>query len=481
MAKLKGIDISTWQGKVDFNKVKGAGIQFCILREGFRQTIDSMFIEYVKGCQKSNIPVLGIYHFSYALNKADAEQEAICAVNNLKKAGLGKDVIVFYDFEYDTVKKAKEKGVTLGKKQCTTFTKAFCEKVTSLGYRAGIYSNIDYYKNMYDQDLLHKYVFWLAHYTSGSPAYKCDFQQYSSSGKVNGISGNVDMDWFFGELEEKKVDSDMKYYRQSVVDQCEKWIGLKESDGSHKKIIDIYNNGRPSGAYRMTYYDPWCACAVSAVAIELGYTSIIPVAVGCPDMINKFKALGRWKEADNYVPKIGDVVFYDWQDGKNYKTTNNTGSPDHVGIVYKVSGNTFYVWEGNMGVGVCGIRKMEVNGRYIRGFGLPKYTGTTAPKSEKKEEPKKEEPKKTKTVTASKGAKSFNEKIAGTYRTTDALNLRDGAGTSYKILTTLKKGAKVKNYGYYTTVDKVKWYYVQITVNNTKYTGFCSSKYLKKV
>ena len=201
---------------------------------------------------------------------------------------------------------------------------------------------------------------------------------------------------------------------------------------------------------------------------------MIPTSVNCGDLINKFKKLGCWVENDAYTPKAGDYIFYDWDDSG---VGDNKGLSDHVGIVEKVSGKTITVIEGNKGTSsTCARRTMKVNGRYIRGYGVPKYTGTVAPKSEKKEEPKK-----TKTVTASKGAKSFNEKIAGTYRTTDALNLRDGAGTLYKILTTLKKGAKVKNYGYYTTVDKVKWYYVQITVNNTKYTGFCSSKYLKKV
>lgn len=275
----------------------------------------------------------------------------------------------------------------------------------------------------------------------------------------------------------------MKYYRQSVIDQCKKWIGCKEADGSHKKIIDAYNDGRPSGAYKMKYSDPWCACAVSAVAIVTGYTSIIPVAVGCGDMLNKFKNKGRWKEADNYVPSIGDVMFYDWDDsGKG----DNTGSPDHVGIVYSVSRNNISVWEGNKGSdGVCGIRKMEVNGKYIRGYGIPNYDGMTAPKkstpaSEKPKTEQKSSNTKPKNVTASKSAKSFDSKIAGAYRTTDALNLRDGAGTSYKVLTCLKKGTKVNNYGYYTKADGVKWYYIQVIVGSVKYTGFVSSKYLKK-
>lgn len=77
-------------------------------------------------------------------------------------------------------------------------------------------------------------------------------------------------------------------------------------------------------------------------------------------------------ENDAYVPSPGDYIFYDWQDGSNYATTDNTGSADHVGIVVSCDGKTIKVIEGNMSDAV-GYRKLAVNGRYIRGFGVPKY------------------------------------------------------------------------------------------------------------
>ncbi|PLT76338.1 MULTISPECIES: GH25 family lysozyme [Lachnospiraceae] len=212
MSKIKGIDISYWQGNVDFKKVKADGIQFAILREGYGTSVDGKFFDYVKGCKANGIEIKGVYHFSYALNAEQAKQEAIFCIEQMKKAGLGNNCIVFFDFEYDTVNYAKKKGISLGKNECIAFTKAFCEKVTQLGYKAGIYSNIDYYKNMYDASLISKYVFWLAHYTSGTPAYACAFQQYGSTGKVNGINGNVDMDWYFGNAEtssSKKSNSEI--------------------------------------------------------------------------------------------------------------------------------------------------------------------------------------------------------------------------------------------------------------------------------
>ncbi len=198
----RGIDISYWQGSIDFARVKSDGVKFVIIREGYGQSPDSRFSGYVKGCKDNGIKIRGVYHFSYALNLEQAKEEAKFCLSQMKKAGLGKDVIVFFDFEYDTVQKAKEKGVTLGRKECNAHAKAFCDYIKSQGYQAGIYSNIDYYKNMYDKSVIERYVFWLADY-SGEPDYPCTFRQYSSTGSVAGIDGNVDMDYYYGKTDTK--------------------------------------------------------------------------------------------------------------------------------------------------------------------------------------------------------------------------------------------------------------------------------------
>ena len=194
---IKGMDISYWQGNVDFARVAADGIKFAILREGYAQTVDAKFRQYVEGCRKNGIEIKGVYHFSYAINAEQAAQEAAFCIKQMEQAGLGKDVIVFYDFEYDTVKKAKAKGVTLGKNECIAFTKAFCEYVESHGYKAGVYSNIDYHRNMYSDEVLSKYVYWLADYT-GSPDYDCAFHQYTSSGTVSGIDGKAEVNRLAG-------------------------------------------------------------------------------------------------------------------------------------------------------------------------------------------------------------------------------------------------------------------------------------------
>lgn len=161
-----------------------------------------------------------------------------------------------------------------------------------------------------------------------------------------------------------------KELRQKVVDQAIEWLGCKESNGSHKKIIDVYNSHKPlARGYKMTYKDHWCAAYVSAVAIKCGLTDIMPTECSCTKMIEKHKKLGQWKETDSYVPQIGDIMMYDWNDSGS---GDNVGSPDHVGIVVSVSGNTIKVIEGNKNNAVE-YRTMKVNGRYIRGYCLPNY------------------------------------------------------------------------------------------------------------
>ena len=167
--------------------------------------------------------------------------------------------------------------------------------------------------------------------------------------------------------------------RQKVVATAKKYVGRKESDGSHRRFVDAYNAFRPLPRnHRMTYTAAWCATFVSAVAIECGLTDIMPVECGCAYMIELYRKLGRWREDENYTPKPGDVIFYDWQDGEGYASTDNKGSPEHVGIVTGASCGVISVIEGNKNDAVA-FRTVQVNGRYIRGYGLPHYGSKAAP------------------------------------------------------------------------------------------------------
>ena len=242
----------------------------------------------------------------------------------------------------------------------------------SQGYKTGIYTNIDYYKNWYSKSLLSKYPIWLADY-EGGPDFACIIQQFTSSGRVAGISGNVDMNHWYG----KSTGSVKVRSRQAVVDLICSWEGLNEADGSYKKIVDIYNSytGSFPRGVKMQYGWAWCACTWSATAIKLGYTDIMPIEIGCEELINRAKKMGCWVEADGYVANIGDAVLYDWNDNG---VGNCTGYADHIGIIIEVnkSQGYFIVMEGNYKDSVRR-RKLSINGRYIRGFVTPKYTDNT--------------------------------------------------------------------------------------------------------
>ncbi len=158
---------------------------------------------------------------------------------------------------------------------------------------------------------------------------------------------------------------------EKLVDQARAWLGCKEADLSNKEIIDIYNHHEPvARGCKLGYRDPWCAAFVSACAIKTGMTDIIPTECGCGSMVKLFQKIGSWDEADDRIPNVGDIIFFDWDDS-GYG--DNKALPGHVGIVEHVSGSTITVIDGNNKDDAVGRRTIKINGRFIRGYGVPKY------------------------------------------------------------------------------------------------------------
>ena len=168
--------------------------------------------------------------------------------------------------------------------------------------------------------------------------------------------------------------------RRKVVETAEAYLGCREVAGSHKMIIDIYNTleetegGLPVG-YRMKYTDAWCSAFVSAIAILCGLTDIIPPECGCGRHIERFKKLGIWVENDGYVPIMGDIILYSWNDNGKGECTEGAS---HIGYVVSCDGKTIKVIEGNISDSV-GYRTLAVNGQYIRGFAVPDYASKVKP------------------------------------------------------------------------------------------------------
>ena len=193
--------------------------------------------------------------------------------------------------------------------------------------------------------------------------------------------------------------------RNAVCSQARSWLGRKESDGSHREIIDLYNAHRLPGTYAMTYTDPWCAAFVSAVGMACGLSDIILPHVNCDGMIAAYQKQGRFLRDPSYIPTPGDLIFYDW-DGNH--------STDHVGIVFSVrDGLEITVIEGNKSDSVS-YRTISRGNSTIFGYAVPAYGVTpAAPEPEPVEEPvEKTEPRELILPTLRKGDKGWAVKSA---------------------------------------------------------------------
>lgn len=195
---MKMIDVSEFQGKIDYNKAKKDGVEGVIIRAGYgKGNVDGYFTRNITGAIKAKLHI-GIYWFSYAYSEEMAKREARFCNDIIEPYRNEIDLPIFFDWEYDSMKYAKKNGVSPDRGLVTAMTHAFCKEIEELRWTGGYYTNWDYAKNYYDMDALKDYKLWFADYED---EYKdCYLQQTSSTGRVNGISGNVDTDILRGEI-----------------------------------------------------------------------------------------------------------------------------------------------------------------------------------------------------------------------------------------------------------------------------------------
>lgn len=185
---MKGIDVSVHNGSIDWQKVKNAGIQFAILRAGYGRELsqkDAKFEENYRNAKVAGIPV-GAYWYSYAMTEDEARLEADVFLSVIK--GKQFEMPVYFDLE-------EKKQFDLGKEKVSAIMRAFLEKVEKAGYFVGLYGSASSLTTHTADDIKSRYTIWLAHWTDKtnySGAY--GIWQYSDKGKVDGISGNVDLD-----------------------------------------------------------------------------------------------------------------------------------------------------------------------------------------------------------------------------------------------------------------------------------------------
>lgn len=341
---IKGIDISAYQTKVDWNKVKADGVKFVILRAGYgKNNKDKMFDSHIKGASKAGLDV-GIYWFSYAYTKTMAKNEAKYCLDIIKPYKDKITMPVYFDFEGDSLRYARTMGKTLSKTDITDFTEQFILGVEKGGYTGGFYYNYDYKKNHYDMDRLEKYSHWYALYSQEIP--DCDIQQYSSSGTVNGISGKVD------------VNKLVNYKRprtkpEKIVNRAEKLAYVYGTSSSKYNVTTGKPKVRYTNALDKIFPNrkKWkkeiregasCSVFVATVARITGVDTGL-ICDNPPKMMDYMNKSSKWSKVNSGNKPVakdklqaGDIIAYE-------KTGANGNG--HI-LIYKGEG---YICEANFG------------------------------------------------------------------------------------------------------------------------------------
>ena len=196
-----GIDVSRYNGSIDWNAVKNCGVDYVMIRVGYRGyaaegniALDPRFIENIEGAKKAGLKV-GIYFFTQAITEQEAIDEANWVIEKIKPYKI--DMPVAIDVEFSSESNQQGRADPLDRDSRTTITRRFCERIQAAGYTPMVYLNVDWAKNYVDMSRLKDFDTWIAHYKNdpnSSPNYSGSYTmwQYTSSGHINGISGDVD-------------------------------------------------------------------------------------------------------------------------------------------------------------------------------------------------------------------------------------------------------------------------------------------------
>lgn len=213
----QGIDLSVWNGNIDFSSVKNYGIEFCILRTGFGSPmdtqIDKKFVEYYNGATAVGLPT-GAYHYGYATSVAEAQTEADFCLSILN--GRAMPYGVWYDIEEKCM-------FNVGRDQLTAIANAFCERIQAAGYKAGVYMSLSPAEHSINMNQVPYYV-WIAQYNS-SLQYSghADIWQYASDGTIPGIPSSVDMNYCYTDFDDNPPAPTPTGYEWVWYDDPGKW------------------------------------------------------------------------------------------------------------------------------------------------------------------------------------------------------------------------------------------------------------------
>ena len=362
------IDISTWNSNVNYRAVRSDGISAAILRAGFGREvsqIDSQFENHYKGCRDAGLKI-GIYWYSYADSISDAETEARACLAILN--GRHIDLPVYFDME-------EAWQTSLGMQTLTAMAERFCETIKQGGYKAGVYSNLNWFYNYLDYDRLgSKYSIWLAQWSS-SYSLACDIWQNSETGDINGINGNCDtnviLNWdIMGESASEKSG----VTAQDAVNMA---YSLINTDVNPRKcdVMEWY------GGFDDDLDEEACCCAgMMYLFNKLGALNLIPggKTANCGTLAKNFYEAGQLHKPDE--ARVGDLAIFSWDgnatsvkplDSLGYKTLQ------HVELITAVNGSEIVSVGVNNGGKECDDwQKKTHERRFLSACCRPDYDGS---------------------------------------------------------------------------------------------------------
>lgn len=471
--EIKGIDVSAWQGKIDWKTVADYGMGFAILRiTEAGNVVDSQFENNLAGCNKYNIPV-GVYKYSYAMTIAEIQSEARKVVSTLN--GRKIQFPVFLDLEYNNQR-------SLGSESIHKMADAFREIIEAAGYKFAIYCNVDWYTNMICSHLK-KYDFWIACYPANDDGWlqerlRPDFGvgwQYSSKATIPGISAKVDRNVFYKDYTEEAKKE------ETTVDKLQEHTKLGNyyaNNGGKKPYLEKKSNAylddftKNAGSNNYTKFardvnnwnqpgcqgQPWCAVYQFWKLVKVfGLTKALQIMGGgfynCQSVTRHAKQKGTWHS----TPKKGALIIF--RNGSHIGSVNSYDTT----YVYTNEGNTSSAPGVVANGGACRNKKYKLTDSAIDGYVWIDY-GTT------------EDQKSTETAVQL----SKVPKWVGMVNTAE-LNVRSWPG---KENPTIKKYPYLAQHNLIDVCDTIKsadgstWYYVRIV---NKYYGFVAARYITRV
>lgn len=392
------IDISEHQppSSIDYDKISKS-INGVIIRVQYGSAREDIhYAKHIAEFKKRNVPI-AVYAWARGTDNADMEAEAVSFYNRTIKHI--DPVFWWIDVEEKSMNDMRG-GI-----------EKYRAKLKSLsGGKVGAYIANHLYAS-FNIDVSKFDAVWIPTYGSNNGTYggsnptatsNYDLHQFTDKGRLEGYNGNLDLNrinpsgkglnYLFSDSQTNKGgNSKVTTKASTIVAKAAAYIGVSKGTAKHKAIIDKYNSVKPLPVgYKVSYNDDWCDAFITVLAIETGATDIIGRECGVQRHIDIFKKLGIWYEDGTIIPKVGDIITFNWDDS----TQGNDGWADHIGIVEKVSGGTITTIEGNYDSRVQR-RVIPVGWGYIRGYARPKYaaeststtkpsTGTTKPSTTKK-------------------------------------------------------------------------------------------------